>query len=153
MTIGATGARIMCSDNHTAVHSLLYISHSRIDPSEAQDVVQHIIDIALEHNARLGLTGALLFTGTHFAQVLEGREDVIDRLMHRVIGDQRHDQLLIVDKAPLPKRRFASWSMAYFGPSQFVSCHVTRLLNNSSPQEHRRASTWLTELLQEFSAA
>lgn len=134
------------------LQSLLYISRSRIDPVEAQDVVQAIVDTAVPCNLKAGLTGALLFTGTYFAQVLEGEASVIDRLMENLTNDCRHGDVVIVDRAPLDQRRFARWSMAYFGPSQFVSRHVTRLLNNPSPQEHRRAAEWLTELLQEFSA-
>jgi hypothetical protein len=42
--------------------------------------------------------------------------------------------------------------MAYFGPSQFVSRHVTRLLNDPSPSEYRRGADWLNDLLKEFSA-
>lgn len=135
------------------LQSLLYISRSRIDPAETQDVVQSIVDTAVRCNSASELTGALLFTGTHFAQVLEGRAACIDRLMDKLTLDPRHDQLLIVDRAPLDKRQFAGWSMAYFGPSQFVNRHVTRLLNNPSQQEQSRAAEWLTELMQEFSAA
>ncbi|MDP3551949.1 MAG: BLUF domain-containing protein [Novosphingobium sp.] len=133
------------------LHSLLYISNSCIAPKDAPVVVKSIAAKALKHNPAVGLTGALLFTGTHFAQILEGARTAIDQLMEQVIQDPRHDHLVIVDKGPLKVRQFADWSMAYFGPSLFVSRHVTRLLNNPSPQERRRAAEWLTELMRQFS--
>lgn len=135
-----------------SLQSLLYISHSKIAPQEAARCVEAIVDTAMKHNPPLGLTGALLFTGTHFAQVLEGIPAAIDELMGRVVQDSRHDRLLIVERAPIAQRRFDKWSMAYFGPSRFVSRHVTRLLHDPLPQEHRRAAQWLTELMREFSA-
>ncbi len=132
--------------------SLLYISRSTIPPGEAEAVVTQIVAEAAARNPSSGLTGALLFTGTYFAQVLEGKAAAIDRLMAVVERDPRHDRVLIVDRGPLAARCFTDWSMAYFGPSQFVSRHVTRLLNDPSPDEHRRAAAWLTELLREFAS-
>ena len=49
---------------------LLYVSESRIDEADAQSVVSQIVAHAQLKNAQLGLTGALIFTGEHFAQVL-----------------------------------------------------------------------------------
>ncbi|WP_298191021.1 BLUF domain-containing protein [Novosphingobium sp.] len=132
--------------------SLLYISRSTIAPEEAEAVVAGIVATSVTRNAAVGLTGALLFTGTHFAQALEGDKAAIEDLMHRVTCDIRHDEIVIVEQGPLEQRRFDTWSMAYFGPSQFVSRHVTRLLNDPSPAERRRAADWLGELLCEFTA-
>ena len=130
--------------------SLLYVSHSTIPSTDAETVVQQIIAHAIANNADSGLTGALLFTGTHFAQVLEGEQASIDRLMGALRRDPRHDQLLIITQGAVEKRRFRNFLMAYNGPSQFVARHVTRLMNNPSPADHRRAADWLTELLHEF---
>jgi len=135
-----------------ALTSLLYISRSMIAPSDASDVVAKIVATAHACNPAMGLTGALLFTGTYFAQVLEGESAAIDMLMEKVRHDPRHDQLLVVDRSPLDQRHFSDWSMAYFGPSQFVARHVTRLLNDPSPAETRRGAEWLKELLNEFSS-
>ncbi|KPQ37912.1 MAG: Sensors of blue-light using FAD [Porphyrobacter sp. HL-46] len=131
--------------------SLLYISKSAIHPGAENSVVADIVAHANERNPWLGVTGALLFTGSHFAQVLEGETAVIEELIAKIRSDARHDDTLVVNRSPLTARRFAKWSMAYSGPSQFVSRHVTRLLNNPSPIAQKRAADWLTELLDEFS--
>ena len=132
--------------------SLLYISESTFSSNDAETILNKIVATAHARNPGLGLTGALLFTGTYFAQVLEGDDAAIDRLIKSIIKDPRHEKLMIVERAPLTQRRFPDWSMAYFGPSQFVSRHVTRLLNEPSPAEQSRAAAWLTELFCEFSA-
>jgi hypothetical protein len=130
--------------------SLLYVSRSTIAPESAQAAVSEIVAASLVRNPLLGLTGALLFTGTHFAQVLEGGADSIDTLLDCLRVDPRHAALVVVDRSGIPARRFARWSMAYFGPSQFVSRHVTRLLSDPSPSEQRRGAEWLTALMAEF---
>lgn len=135
-----------------ALSTLLYISRCAIPERDAQSEVHRIVATAVARNPALGLTGALLFTGMHFAQVLEGKGESIDRLMDAVTRDARHDHVLIVEQGPIAERRFADWSMAYFGPSQFVSRHVTRLLNDPSPAERRRGANWLNELLCEFAS-
>jgi len=125
------------------MESLLYISQSCIPPSDAAAVIGSIVATSVEQNSARGLTGALLFTGTHF----------VDELMAKVLDDPRHNNLLVVTRECVAKRRFSDLSMAYFGPSQFVSRHVKRLLNDPSPVEKRRGAEWLTELLREFSSA
>ena len=142
----------MEGESEVSLSSLLYISRSKIPPPDAVAGVHAIVETALSRNPTLGITGALLFTGDHFAQVLEGDRGSIEILMADICRDPRHDQILIVHQGPIAERRFADWSLAYLGPSQFVSRHVTRLLNEPSPAQHRRAVEWLNDLLWEFAA-
>jgi len=132
---------------------LLYISESQIEHPDAQSVVADIVAGAQVKNFDLGITGALFFTGTYFAQILEGPRASVGQLMSSIIDDVRHTNIEIFDRLPITTRIFADWKMAYYGPSQFVSRHVVRLLNCPSPTEERRAIAWLTELAHEFSGA
>ncbi len=130
---------------------LLYISESRLEPSEAKSAISQIVADAQIRNSKLELTGALLFTNTYFAQILEGPPESIEQLMSSIEDDSRHTNIVIVDHAPIETRRFPDWKMAYQGPSQFVSRQVARLLHSPSQSEQRRATEWLTELAHEFS--
>lgn len=132
---------------------LLYVSESRIKEADAQAVVSQIVAHAQVKNARHGLTGALIFTGEHFAQVLEGCQEAIDTVMTYIMTDPRHGAVTIVDRSAVSARIFAQWQMAYQAPSQFVSRHVTRLLHATSQSEKQRAAEWLTELTREFRAS
>jgi len=132
--------------------SLLYVSHSIIPESEAEVVSKQIVATAVAQNPVFGLTGALLFTGTHFAQVLEGEKEAIDKLMENIRGDARHEQVRVVDQGPLAQRRFKDWSMAYSGPSVFVSRYVTRLMKDTSLSAQRDGADWLNQLIREFAA-
>ena len=64
-----------------ALESLLYISESKIEPSNAQTEVKRILATAHALNPSIGITRALVFTGTHFAQVIEGEEPAISGLI------------------------------------------------------------------------
>lgn len=134
------------------MHRLLYVSESRIDDVDARSAVSRIVEQAQINNALSGLTGALIFTGQHFAQVLEGPQEAIQTVMAYIHTDKRHSNVVVVDKSPITRRLFADWQMAYHGPSQFVSRHVTRLLHATSQSERQRATEWLTELAREFTA-
>lgn len=130
--------------------SLLYLSRSTIPAAAADEGVAAIVATSHARNPVLGLTGALLFTGEYFAQVIEGKAAAVDHLMGIVANDARHDGIIVVAREPIAARRFGDWSMAYSGPSQFVAQHVTRLLAGPSPREPGRSARWLNELLWEF---
>ena len=115
-------------------------------------MVSRIVEQAQINNALSSLTGALIFTGQHFAQVLEGPQEAIHTVMAYIHTDKRHSNVVVVDETPITRRLFADWQMAYHGPSQFVSRHVTRLLHATSQSERRRATEWLTELARQFTA-
>ena len=132
---------------------LLYISESRLEPSDREASVTQMVADAQVRNSEFEITGALLFTGTHFAQILEGPRESIEQLMSSIQDDSRHGNIVIIDHSPIEARRFPEWKMAYRGPSRFVSRHVLRLLHSPSQSEQRRATEWLTELAYEFSTA
>lgn len=130
--------------------TFIYVSRSTQPSAVANVCVEKIVATSLARNPDLGLTGALLFTGEYFAQVLEGSAASIDHLMASVAKDPRHDQLIVVAREPIVARRFSHWSMAYSGPSQFVARHVTRLLNDPAPAQKGRSVDWLNDLMWEF---
>lgn len=127
--------------------SLMYISESNLDCARAASVVATILDVSIMNNGLCGVTGALVYTGDHFIQVLEGEGSTIDGLLSNLETDLRHRSLKVVKTGPLPARRFISWSMGYVGPSNFVTRHARRLLDDPSEVEATRATNWLATLL------
>ena len=89
--------------------SLMYVSRAR--PDLTTDDVRAIHRLARTLNALDGVTGLLLFNGVNFMQVVEGAEDAIDDLMRRLIADQRHSQINIVDERLIEQRSFPEWAM------------------------------------------
>jgi hypothetical protein len=77
-----------------------------------------LLQAARENNARLGLTGMLLYAEGSFFQVLEGPADDVDALYTRIERDRRHCQVTQIIREPIPRRYFEAWTMGF--------CKVTR---------------------------
>ncbi len=130
-----------------SLKTLMYVSRCNIAPEYEGGELNRILDTALGFNPTAGITGALLFTGSHFAQVLEGDEASIYSLLASISRDPRHDEVQIVLCDPLAKRRFPDWSMAYSGPSHYVSDYVMRVLNDPKPFDVRRSAEALADMI------
>lgn len=106
------------------VDNLLYVSRATLPERTDCEEVAGLLETARPRNQALGLTGALIFTRDHFAQLLEGPGDAIGRLMMTIERDPRHTDVRIVHQEKDVGRRFDSWNMAYAGPSIFIARHV-----------------------------
>lgn len=112
------------------VYRLLYVSRSLLPEGTADEAVTSIIEVSQVRNTREKITGALLFSGDHFVQVLEGEMAAVLRLMGDISADPRHTDIEIAEQGSVPTRLFAAWSMGYWGRSQFVS----RLVREMRPK-------------------
>jgi len=86
-----------------------YTSLASLDLT-ARDI-EDIHRTAVELNALDGITGVLVFNGTHFLQVIEGSASAIDDLVERLRRDRRHSSLEIRDERTIAERSFPDWSM------------------------------------------
>lgn len=89
--------------------SLTYTSLARLDLQNSD--LEDIHRSARELNALDGITGLLVFNGTHFLQVIEGAHDAIDDLLERLRRDPRHTGLEVRDERGIASRSFPDWSM------------------------------------------
>jgi hypothetical protein len=133
------------------IRCLLYVSESCLSWPEDAAEVDQMVAVARRRNAELSLTGALIYTRTHFAQVLEGEGQAIEAVMASIRADLRHRNIQIVSDAPLETRCFPSWTMAYSGPSFYVDRQIRPLLDGAAdPARSRRAAAGLMALMREF---
>lgn len=56
-----------------------------------------------------------------FVHLLEGDRSDVERMFSRVRADPRHENVRLLERRPLVRRRFANWPLAYVGPSRWVS--------------------------------
>lgn len=89
--------------------ALTYTSLARLDVTT--DDLLAIQHVARLRNALDGISGLLIFNGTHFLQVIEGMPDAIDDLVGRLRADTRHHGLEIRDERLVEDRSFPDWSM------------------------------------------
>ena len=95
----------------SAVFQVFYVSRATAALGDAQ--IQSIVDASRRHNARLGVTGCLLFSGHCFAQVLEGRQAVVSALVRKIAADPRHVGVRVLSETRRDERDYADWSMGY----------------------------------------
>ena len=70
----------------------------------SRDVQKLVLDDAV--------TRACFAAERAFLQVLEGAAQDLDRLMTRLAGDPRHDEVVVIERKPIPARGFSGWAMA-----------------------------------------
>ncbi|MDO9286805.1 MAG: BLUF domain-containing protein [Aquabacterium sp.] len=80
-------------------HQILYVS--RIAPGHGRDAFVSICRVARRRNAELAMTGALLFDGHRFCQLLQGPARNVKALMTRIAIDPRHDGLQVLYDDPI----------------------------------------------------
>lgn len=68
---------------------------------------------AQERNARLGITGHLLYLRGQFTQCVEGPAASLDTLWQSLLRDERHHSIELLVRRPAEERRFPEWSMAF----------------------------------------
>ena len=98
------------------VYHYLYLSRftGRVGDTGLRDILQRSRD----QNIRLSVTGALLFDGERFVQLLEGPRAVVSALSERIRLDLRHrDFTPLYEGSPQPPtRRCNQWMSGYADP-------------------------------------
>lgn len=130
--------------------TLMYVSISTLSCREAALQNGQIVEGSISRNAGLAVTGALLFTGTHFAQALEGSEASVDLLMTSISRDKRHSRVTIVDRSKITRRRFANWQMAYNGDAGYVDHPITLLLSERLQSSAASSVNRIYSIMTEF---
>jgi hypothetical protein len=74
-----------------------------------------ILATARRRNKEDNITGALLFTASGFAHVLEGPREVLERTFDRINDDPRHADVTALSFTPTERRSFPDWSMGFCG--------------------------------------
>ncbi len=88
-----------------------YISSATrtMSTQELQDLLQD----CRENNARLGITGMLLYGNQTFVQILEGEEQTVNTLLETIKRDPRHTNVRLLQRKPIERREYSDWSMGF----------------------------------------
>lgn len=93
------------------MYQVVYLSRAkgRLD----QDQIDELQRQASDANAKVDVTGLLLFDGRRFIQALEGPQAAVEEIMRRIIADPRHDSIDYLSHGTVAHRHFGKWSMDY----------------------------------------
>ncbi len=122
------------SDN---LYSMAYFSRSTLTGTR-EDLVREIeslLGVARQKNKELNITGALLYSGGYFSQVIEGPMDEVEELFETIQNDPRHTEVTVLHFNPVDNRSFSNWSMALAGIEDDVLMGISEILK--SPDEFR----------------
>ena len=75
--------------------------------------LNELVAAARANNARLGITGLLLYKNESFLQVLEGEEGKTSRLFEKIRMDSRHDSVVMLRRRAVEEPSFPEWAMGY----------------------------------------
>lgn len=106
------------------LYRLVYASKNMLEGTgpEAQAAVEQILATSRRNNERVGVTGALMFNRSAFAQVLEGPQKGVEETFERIQRDTRHSDVTVLECRAVSERAFSEWSMAFVGQS--AACHA-----------------------------
>ena len=104
----------------TNIQKVVYCSRNLIEGDKAsRDAeIRQILETARKNNSKANVTGALLFSADHFAQVLEGPQEAVEAIFERIQHDSRHGEVTILESLTSEQRDFSEWSMAYVSPEE-----------------------------------
>ena len=116
------------------LYRLVYTSRNLLDGGEEEQkaAIAGLLAVSKRNNARVGVTGALLFNGGSFAQVLEGSRAAVEATFERIQRDPRHSDVSVLQCEPVAARGFPNWSMGFVGDSprgRALWTEVARLTN------------------------
>jgi len=79
----------------------------------SRDALAKLLSRARAYNEQNRITGLLLHAEGTFFQVLEGEEDVVERLFATIARDSRHERITVIVREPIALRDFSDWSMGF----------------------------------------
>ncbi len=83
-----------------------------------------ILAVARRNNAAMRVTGAMMLTNKHFAQVLEGPPDAVEEIFERIQMDDRHTAVAVLEVADVAARAFDAWSMGFIEDSAGIEATI-----------------------------
>ena len=131
------------------MYQIVYSSKNEItgSPEQVQAEIASILEVSRINNQKQGITGALLFNGTMFAQVLEGPLENIETTYERIQCDPRHSDVVLLSNAPSEQRAFSDWSMAYADPAVVAASPSVRIDFDEACADTRNAGLRILDML------
>ncbi|PKM11107.1 MAG: blue light sensor protein [Gammaproteobacteria bacterium HGW-Gammaproteobacteria-3] len=133
---------------------LVYMSHA-VKPFATEDLMQ-LLRECRDSNAAKGVTGVLLYFNDSFIQVLEGKEEIINKTFQLIKKDPRHKNVVELERTYILQPEFPDWSMGFeeIDPAQFANFNIegfnhffnTEEASKSNAFDHKLISTLMKHL-------
>lgn len=134
------------------LYNLAYISKNTINgtPETVKDEIAVILAAAHKNNPSMEITGALLYSGGYFCQVIEGPEETIEDLFETIQMDDRHGSVTVLHFEPIEKRGFSEWAMALAGIEDTMRFNLEGVLDSKDKIRTEAAGRDLVSTLEKL---
>ena len=121
----------LLGDSHSNLshgqHIIMRLTYiSRYNNHNPNGEVSRILAQAQQNNTYNGITGALIFNHNYFLQSIEGARPIINDLLRKLVKDDRHFSLQVIECTEIDQRRWDKWSMKYLIPSEDNKEHALK---------------------------
>ncbi len=103
------------------LHALVYVS-TAVCPMTLPDI-ERLLEVARDRNAKLRLTGVLLYDAGDFMQYLEGPAASMTRVYELIKASSLHHGIIELMRERIEVSEFPEWSMAFRSPNAFGISH------------------------------
>lgn len=114
---------------------LIYISTAIKKFSEYE--INELLAFSRKKNKQNNITGFLIIKGKTFIQVIEGENINVDSLFEKIKDDDRHENILTIEKREISKRLFEEWDMGFkcFEELSLTESKKLKEFNFENPKE------------------
>ena len=116
---------------------IVHISSATKEFSKAELVA--LLKQSREKNARLAITGILLYEHGSVMQLLEGPQEAVKSLIETIYLDRRHHGIIRMLKKKVSRREFPDWSMDFQNVSAENIRQVTAFVNEGATEQLTQA--------------
>ena len=136
----------------TDLYSIAYISKNTIQGTreEVEAQLEKILASARKNNQALNVTGALLYSGGYFCQVLEGEEETLEELFETIQMDNRHGTVTVLHFNEIESRGFGDWAMALAGVEDKMRFDIDGILQSKDELKMKETGQDLVTVLDQM---
>ncbi|CAH2602576.1 BLUF domain-containing protein [Rhodovastum atsumiense] len=116
----------------------------------SEDELLELLEKARIKNARLEITGMLIYDQGMFMQVIEGPKENIEGLLLHLLDDPRHHRVRILSTKAIEVREFGYWEMAFFRENNLKEQADGYLDLHSMKEEFTIETSMATQMLTLF---
>jgi len=134
------------------LYNLAYISKNTItgNAERVTSEIEAILAAAKRNNPSMQITGALLYSGGYFCQVIEGPEEAVEDLFETIQMDDRHGSVTVLHFEPIDKRGFGEWAMALAGIEDRMRFNIEGVLDSKDRIKAEAAGRDLVSTLEKL---
>ncbi|GLS92092.1 hypothetical protein GCM10007916_31620 [Psychromonas marina] len=127
---------------------LIYVS--TITDKFGTTSLEDILKVGRVNNTKNGITGMLCFKDEYFIQCLEGSRDAINQTYNKILTDERHSNVVMLEYTPIDVRDFNDWCMGYIPTSQFTDPLILKFSTSLPFNPYQLSGIGAHQLLLEF---